>query len=342
MFPEIDQLGRPQRALRVSVIDRCNLRCRYCMPSAEYNWLPKSDILSFEEIVKFVKVFVEAGGKKVRLTGGEPLLRRELPFLVDRLSSIEGLDEVALTTNGTLLSQYAKDLFAAGLSRLNISLDTLSAKTFEKISGRNQLDTCLEGIFKAQEVGFKNTKLDTVVIRNINDQEINDLLRFSIENDFNLRFIEYMDVGGALDWEASKVVSAKEIISFISNEFGPVAKIDSADSAAPAKDYEILGGYKFGIIASMTEPFCSKCDRSRITADGYWFDCLYAKDGFNFRELLRTEVDRKILLKKLRYLWGSRNAQTAVDRLLLKERQISYDLDALLEDPHLEMHTKGG
>ena len=272
-MPVLDAHQRPLRNLRLSVTDRCNLRCQYCMPEADYLWLPREDILQFEEIDRLVEQFLILGVDKVRLTGGEPLLRRDLPELVARLGRKPGIKDFAMTTNAVLLAQSAADLQAAGLHRLTISLDTLQRDRFIKLARFDELSRVLAGIDAAVDA-FPGFKIDTVMIRGVNDDELIPLLEFARERRAEIRFIEYMDVGGATTWSMNQVYSRHDMLAAIAAHFGPVEPVRES-SSAPAERYRLTDGTVFGIIASTTEPFCKSCDRSRLTADGLWYLCLY-------------------------------------------------------------------
>jgi len=340
--PFVDRHGRPLRSLRLSVTDRCNFRCTYCMPEKEYKWLPKAKILSIEEMARLVQIFASVGVRRVRFTGGEPLLRRELPALIRMVPAIVELEDVALTTNAFLLAAQAADLHAAGLQRLNISLDTLKRERFHKLTQRDALAEVLEGIRIAGEVGFRGTKIDTVMMRGQNDDEIIDLLEFSAANALKLRFIEYMDVGGATQWSESQVLERDAILERVETHYGAIEALAPFDIAAPARIYRLNNGLEFGIIASTTTPFCGECDRSRIAADGTWFSCLYANQGVSLRELLRDGRDDQQLAVAIADLWRARNDRGAEDRKAQVQRGPAVDLEDLLADTRLEMHTRGG
>jgi cyclic pyranopterin phosphate synthase len=326
--------------LRLSVTDRCNLRCQYCMPEADYLWLPREDILHFEEVDRLVDRFVELGVDKVRLTGGEPLLRRDLPALVERLARKPAIRDLAMTTNAVLLAPNVKDLKAAGLHRLTISLDTLQRDRFVKLARFDELPRVLEGIDAAVDP-FPGFKMDTVIIRGVNDDEIVPLLEFAKARGAELRFIEYMDVGGATNWSMSQVVSRQEMLQTIEGQYGPVEPLRES-SSAPADRYRLPDGTVFGIIASTTEPFCKSCDRSRLTADGLWYLCLYAARGVDLRGPLRGGVSDEALRDLITSVWHARTDRGAEARLSLRERSPLIPLKALKRDPHLEMHTRGG
>ena len=273
MTVSTDRFGRPLRNLRLSVTDRCNLRCQYCMPEEDYVWLPKGDVLSFEEMLRLVRVFVSLGVTDVRLTGGEPLLRRDLPVLVRMLADQPAIRDLAMTTNGVLLREQAHALRAAGLHRVTVSLDTLDATTFRMLSRRDDLARVLDGIAAAREAGFEAIKIDTVVIAGVNDGELPALLDHARGIGGEIRFIEYMDVGGATHWRPDRVVSRSRMLELLAASHGPVTPIARTDSA-PAERFRLADGTTFGIIASVTQPFCASCDRARLTADGMWFTCL--------------------------------------------------------------------
>ena len=335
-----DRLGRPLRNLRLSVTDRCNLRCSYCMPEEDYTWLPKSDVLSFEETLRLVDRFVEAGVDKVRITGGEPLLRQELPKLIEMLAA-RPLADLAMTTNGVLLRKYAAALKQAGLHRLTVSLDTLDAKTFAMLSRRDDLERVLDGVEAAREAGFTRTKIDAVAIQGVNDHELPDLVDYARSVDAEVRFIEYMDVGGATRWRMDRVVSRQKILEQLAARFGEVTPIPRSDSA-PAERFTLPDGTTFGVISSVTQPFCSSCDRARLTADGMWFTCLYAESGTDLRALLRGGASDAQLRDALRAVWAQRGDRGAEVRAGMAARGALAEADAMRDNPHLEMHTRGG
>jgi GTP 3',8-cyclase len=310
------------------------------MPEEDYLWLPREDILQFEEIDRLVDQFVHLGVEKVRLTGGEPLLRRDLPALVERLSKKSAIRDLAMTTNAVLLAPAANDLKRAGLGRLTISLDTLQRDRFIKLARFDELPRVLSGIDVAVDT-FPGFKLDTVVIRGVNDDEIIPLLEFAKARGAELRFIEYMDVGGATNWSTSQVVSRDEMLKSIAAHYGPVESIPQ-DTSAPADRYRLPDGTIFGIIASTTQPFCRTCDRSRLTADGVWYLCLYAERGVDLRGPLRGGVGDEALRDLITSVWRARTDRGAENRLAVRERSPLIPLKALKRDPHLEMHTRGG
>jgi cyclic pyranopterin phosphate synthase len=332
-----DTRGRPLGSLRVSVTDRCNLRCEYCMPERDYVWLPRAEVLTFEEIALVVEAF---GVPRVRLTGGEPLLRRDLPRLVSLLASSGKLSDLALTTNGVLLAEQARDLRAAGLHRVTVSLDTLSPERFEALTRFDRLGRVLEGIEEAAREGFSPIKIDTVIVRGFNDDEIMALLDFGRGIGAEVRFIEYMDVGGATRWSAGKVVSRAEILETIARRYGTPSPLPRG-GPAPAERFALADGTVFGIIASMTAPFCGACDRSRLTADGIWYLCLYAAAGKDLRALVRSGASVEDLASAIAAVWRGRADRGAEERLAPIERPV-LPADVLRSDPHLEMHTRGG
>jgi cyclic pyranopterin phosphate synthase len=337
-----DLLGRPLRNLRLSVTDRCNLRCQYCMPEDDYVWLPREDVLHFEEISTLVDLFLSLGVDKIRLTGGEPLLRRDVSALVRMIAAKPGLKDLALTTNGILLADQVDALKDAGLGRLTVSLDTLRRDRFIALTRFDQLDAVREGIAAAQRA-YGRMKLDTVVMRGVNDDELVDLIEYGRSVNGEVRFIEYMDVGGASRWTPERVVSRVEMLDRLARHYGVIAPIDEPGSAAPADRYALEDGTTFGIIASTTDPFCATCDRSRLTADGMWYLCLYATHGIDLRGPLRAGASAADLRALIAGGWQARADRGAEVRLALGERRAFVPVqDLLRKDPHLEMHTRGG
>ena len=336
-----DKWRRPLKSLRISVIDRCDLRCAYCMPEKDYVWLPDQDILTFEEISRLVDAFIAGGVTKVRLTGGEPLLRGSLVDLVHTLAQKQALQDIALTTNGTQLQKWAGPLAAAGLQRVTVSLDSLNSARLEALTRRAVLDRVVGGIREAGRVGFSELKLNTVVMRAFNDDEIIDFIEFGKEVGAEVRFIEYMDVGGATKWSMERVFSKAEILACIEDHYGPVTP-QAQRGAAPAERFHLSDGTAFGVIASTTEPFCSTCDRSRLTADGLWYLCLYGAAGINLRDQLREGCSDAELAAMIGRIWGNRDDRGAEERHADPARGVLYQSDQLREDPHKEMHTRGG
>jgi len=336
----LDQLERPLRNLRLSVTDRCNLRCQYCMPEMDYVWLPREDVLHFEEISRLADVFMSLGVNHIRLTGGEPLLRRDLPTLVGMIASKEGLNDLALTTNGILLADQIDALKAAGLRRVTVSLDTLRRDRFVKLTRFDELTRVLRGIDAANRA-FGRLKIDTVVMRGVNDDELVELIEFGKRVNAEVRFIEYMDVGGATAWSWDAVLPRKEMLERIALHYGTVEPIVE-QSAAPADRYRLPDSTVFGIISSTTEPFCAQCDRSRLTADGMWYLCLYATRGTDLRAALRGGATIDELKALIRSAWQVRADRGAEARLALGERRAFVPLSTLKRNPHLEMHTRGG
>jgi GTP 3',8-cyclase len=336
-----DAYGRALRNLRVSVTDRCNLRCQYCMPEEDYVWLPRGEILQFEEISTLVEVFMDLGVDKVRLTGGEPLLRRNLDRLICLLAAKPRLRDLAITTNGVLLAEQAAALRAAGLHRVTVSLDTLRRDRFLALTRRQTHAQVLEGLRAVAAVGFSETKIDTVVIRGVNDDELIELIEFARTVPAEVRFIEYMDVGGATRWSMDQVVSRDEMLGVLERHYGPIEPLVE-QTTAPADRYRLQDGTVFGIIASTTAPFCASCDRSRLTADGVWYLCLYAQRGTDLRGPLRDGASREALKTLVASTWRDRRDRGAEERLQLRHRSPLVQIAKLREDPHLEMHTRGG
>lgn len=314
----IDKLGRPIRDLRISVTDRCNFRCAYCMPKEvfgdDYVFLPKNELLSFEEIERLARLFALLGVKKLRLTGGEPLMRRELPKLVDKLMKIEGIEDIGLTTNGVLLKQYAQPLYDAGLRRLNMSLDALDPSIFGKLNGRGiKPQLILSNIDYAQKIGFA-IKVNMVVQKGVNEGEILPMAAYFKERGITLRFIEFMDVGNDNGWSFEKVVTKKEIYDMIS----AVHEIEPAEEdyyGEVAKRYRYVdNGAQVGFITSVSESFCSTCTRSRLSSDGKLYTCLFASEGFDLRELIRSGLTDAELLKAITGVWQRRGDRYSDER----------------------------
>ncbi|MEQ1891283.1 MAG: GTP 3',8-cyclase MoaA [Planctomycetota bacterium] len=337
----LDTLGRPLRSLRVSVTDRCNLRCAYCMPEEEYRWLERAEILRYGELAAIVDAFCALGVERVRITGGEPLVRCELERFVEQLARRPAIRDLALTTNGLLLEEQAPKLAAAGLHRVTVSLDTLAEDVFERLTRRKGLPDVLRGIEAARAHWPGRVKLDTVVLRGTNDGEVERLLEFARERGLELRYIEYMDVGGATRWSMGAVVSRAELLERLARRFGPIEPL-VADSSAPAERFRLADGTVFGIIASTTAPFCRTCDRSRLTADGQWYLCLYARLGIDLKALLRGGATTAELAARIASVWNARADRGAEERLAAHARGPLADATTLRGEPHLEMHTRGG
>ena len=314
------------------------------MPEDNYAWLPREDVLHFEEISTLVDIFVDLGVRRVRLTGGEPLIRRDLPLLVRMVADKPGIEDLALTTNGVFLAEHIDALAAAGLRRITVSLDTLHADRFARLTRFDQLAAVHEGMAAASRV-FGTTpgtfKIDTVVMHGVNDDELVDLVEYGRERGAEVRFIEYMDVGGATRWSPDRVVSRREMLETLSRRYGRIEPIVEA-SSAPADRFRLPDGATFGIISSTTEPFCRSCDRSRLTADGMWFLCLYAAQGIDLRAAIREGASRDELVALISNGWQNRADRGAEDRLALGDQRAFVQIKGLRTDPHLEMHTRGG
>jgi GTP 3',8-cyclase len=311
------------------------------MPEADYAWLPRESILDFEEIAVLVDAFASEGVDRVRITGGEPLLRRDLPRLIELIAARPAIRDLALTTNGILLANQAAALRAAGLHRITVSLDTLQRGRFQALARFDELPAVLRGIDAAVRAGFDALKIDTVVIRGRNDDEIDNLLAFAKSIGAEIRFIEYMDVGGATHWSMDAVVSQREILARLTETHGGIEPLPGRDSA-PAERFRLPDGTTFGIIASTTEPFCAACDRSRLTADGLWLLCLYARGGLDLRHPLREGATHEELAHLIRTVWAMRADRGAEERLGSPARDVLIPVAALRRDAHLEMHTRGG
>jgi cyclic pyranopterin phosphate synthase len=286
--PLTDRLGRVHTSLRISVTDRCNIRCFYCMPNENVRFRPRHEILMFEEITRFVEVVSQMGVRRLRLTGGEPLVRADLPRLVEQLAGLPGIEDLALTTNGMLLDEYAVSLRRAGLQRLNISLDTLSEEVFQKISRREGLDRVLAGIAAAQAAGFERIRLNAVAIQGLTEDEIVPLARFARERGLELRFIEYMPLDAEQHWQKSDVLDGAAIRRVLEAEFGPLGPVGRVHASQPASDFEYAdGGGRIGLIQPVSQSFCGACDRLRLTAEGQVRNCLFSTAEWDARALLR-------------------------------------------------------
>ncbi|MCG8604335.1 GTP 3',8-cyclase MoaA [bacterium] len=334
----VDTLNRPVRDLRISVTDRCNFRCSYCMPADvyghDYVFLQRREILTFEEISAITAAFVQLGVRKIRLTGGEPLLRTNLRDLVAMLAQIPGIEDIALTTNGYFLESKAQALKSAGVNRLTVSLDTLNPELHRDIAGQNvELARVLRGIEQAQKAGFSPIKLNTVIKKNVNEGEILDLLRFAESNGHIIRFIEYMDVGNLNQWRMGEVVTAEKIVATIAAEMAiePLAKSYEGEVANRYRFSE--GNGEFGVIASVSQPFCGDCTRARLSADGKIFTCLFSTNGFNLKESLRSGATSTELVRIISSVWRGRS-----DRYSEERRSNTRQLGR----PKVEMYHIGG
>ncbi|WP_080872772.1 GTP 3',8-cyclase MoaA [Oceanobacillus timonensis] len=313
-----DKFGRPMKDLRISVIDRCNFRCRYCMPKEifgrDFVFMPKEQLLSFEEIEHIAKLFVDLGIKKIRLTGGEPLLRRDLPVLIEKLVRIEGVEDIGLTTNGSLLFNMAQKLKDAGLKRVNVSLDALDNTLFKSINDSGVgPEKILKGIEKAKEVGLE-VKVNMVVKKGMNDEEIVPMAMYFKEQGIALRYIEFMDVGQSNGWNFNKVVTKKEIFQELSKHFEMEA-VDPAYVGEVAKRYRYIGtNTEVGFITSVSNSFCSSCTRARIAADGKMYNCLFAENGFDFRQSLRSKKTDEEIKKEIMSIWSNRTDRYSDER----------------------------
>ena len=310
------------------------------MPEAEYAWLPRHDILQFEEMSRLVDVFARAGVDRVRLTGGEPLLRRDLPELIRMIAEKPAIRDLALTSNGVMLEEHARSLHLAGLHRLTVSLDTLRADRFQALTRFDSLSQVLAGIDEAVKY-FDHIKLDSVIMRGTNEDELVPLVEYAKRIGAEVRFIEYMDVGGATQWSRDRVMSRQDMLTVLGREYGPITAIVE-NTSAPADRFRLPDGTIFGIISSTTAPFCSSCDRSRLTADGMWYRCLYATTGTDLRTPLRAGASPDDLLELLTREWSARADRGAEERLAMRDRTPLVPASSLKKNPHLEMHTRGG
>jgi cyclic pyranopterin phosphate synthase len=337
-----DKLDRPVRDLRISVTDRCNFRCTYCMPAEifgeKYEFLPRPHILTFEEIERLAKLFAAAGVSKLRVTGGEPLVRANLPELIASLSKIEGIDDIALTTNGYLLAKNAQALKDAGLNRLTISLDSIDEDIFKQMSGRPQGPAnTLEGIKVATELGFSPIKINVVVQRGVNDHTLVDTARYFKGTGAIVRFIEFMDVGTKNGWDLSQVVTSKEVIEMIGEEF-PLEPIDANYTGEVASRYRYADGEgEIGVISSVSEPFCGNCTRARLSTDGKLVTCLFASGGTDLKESLRSGATDDELAGIIARVWTGRSDRYSD----LRSKDTEFNADDADGDK-VEMYYIGG
>ena len=330
MTPLIDTFGRLHNNLRISVTDRCNIRCFYCMPEETPKYEPRENILSFEEIERFVRVAVSLGIRKLRITGGEPLVRKDLPKLIAKLSAIPGIEDIAMTTNGVLLAQHAQALYDAGLRRLNVHLDTLDRARFLQITRRDDFPKVMEGIDVAQKLGFGPIKINAVAVKNLVEPDIVPLARFGRERGIEIRYIEFMPLDSQGLWEKDKVLLTDTMLGMLTREIGPLEAIPDADRRAPATEFRFKDGIgQVGFIASVSKPFCLNCNRVRLTSDGKLRYCLFAVDETDVRGLLRNG--------------GSDDAIAAAIRENVRQKWLGHEINtAKFVPPPRPMYSIGG
>ncbi|WP_093137050.1 GTP 3',8-cyclase MoaA [Salinibacillus kushneri] len=316
--PLKDKLGRPFQDLRISVTDRCNFRCRYCMPreifGPDFSFLPREHLLTFEEIERLAKIFVQLGVRKIRLTGGEPLLRKDLHLLINKLANIEGLDDIALTTNAYMLEKQAEKLQEAGLHRVNVSLDALEDETFQSINDVGATtNRVLKGIQKAKETGLE-VKVNMVVKKGMNDHDVIPMAKYFKEQGITLRYIEFMDVGQTNGWDFSQVVTKKELFQQL-NEHFELQPVEPAYMGEVAKRYRYADtDTEVGFITSVSESFCSSCTRGRLSADGKFFTCLFATDGLDLKEVIRSGATDAEIISSFSPTWRNRTDRYSDER----------------------------
>ena len=309
------------------------------MPLDEYEWIDKREILTYEEITRLAKLFVHLGVDKIRITGGEPLVRADLHVLVANLAALAGVKDICLTTNGSLLAEKVPALAAAGLRRINISLDTLDPEKFRRMTKRGDLRKVLDGLFAAKSHGLRPIKINAVIERGVNDDEILSLVEFAREHGFAMRFIEYMDVGNANQWVSEKMVSKREILETVNARY-PLREVGRDQGSAPSVDYEFVdGGGDIGVIASVTEPFCSSCTRARLTADGKLVTCLFSYQGHDLKALMRGGATDEEIIAAIRRIWGQRTDRYSEDRLAAMNSPQGYHAS---EHRKIEMIRLGG
>ncbi|NND98698.1 MAG: GTP 3',8-cyclase MoaA [Pirellulaceae bacterium] len=310
----VDRFGRVHDSVRVSVTDRCNIRCFYCMPASDAQFMPRDWLLSFEEIHALVELLVRrAGVRQIRLTGGEPLVRKQIARLVEMLAAIDGLADLSLTTNGILLADHAAELRAAGLRRVNVSLDSLSEETFQRISRRTGVDKVIAGIDAAIDAGFDSVKLNTIAIRGITEPEVIRLIEFADSRKVPLRFIEFMPLDTDKAWQSQDVLTGDELLRMVEDHFGQVVARSRPHPSQPAEDFLLPGGGQIGIIRSVTAPFCGACNRLRITADGSIRNCLFAQDEVSLRDLIRGGATDDEVLAEIQRCVSAKKAGHGID-----------------------------
>jgi len=338
LSPIRDHLGRPLKDLRISVMDRCNFRCIYCMPEEKFhsgfNFLKSSERLSFDEILRVTKLFTDLGVSKIRITGGEPLLRVNLTELIGDLSTLKKIEDIALTTNGVLLKKYSEELKACGLNRITVSLDSIDPEQFRKMSGgRGNLETVLEGIDAALSVGFKKLKINAVIKRGTNDDQVIEMIDYFKDQSVIIRFIEYMDVGNLNQWKLNETVGSDEIIKKLSEKW-QLDPLDKNYEGETAQRYQIDGSEtEIGLISSVTKPFCGSCTRARLSSDGKLYNCLFASEGKDIRSWVRDGKSDEYIKNELASIWKERR-----DRY--SELRYSDEIDNT--DEKVEMYYIGG
>ncbi len=326
-MPVQDTFDRPLKDLRISVTDRCNFRCFYCMPHDDYAWTPRAEILRYEEVERLARIFVGLGVRRIRLTGGEPLVRQDLARLVGMLARIEGLIDLSLTTNGALLtSEKARELKEAGLQRVNVSLDSLKPERFRQMTRRGDLAATLAGIEAAKEARLEPVKINAVIVRGVNDDEIEDLFGFCRDRGLRLRFIEYMDVGGARGWSLERTMTQREILDRLSTRVRFEDQGHREEGRSPAREFALDEDEgAFGVIASVSHPFCGKCSRVRLTADGQLVRCLFAHEGIDLRRRLREGASDEDLRGLIEASWRARTDRYSEERLEAILGESGYD-----------------
>mgnify|MGYP005846290111 FL=1 len=336
--PLVDTRNRPLRDLRISVTDKCNFRCRYCMPAEifgpDFEFLPQHKLLSFEEIVRLTNIFASLGVRKIRITGGEPLMRRGLPVLIEMIKKVAGIHDIAMTTNGSLLVRHAQALKEAGLDRVTVSLDSLDNERFGTLNGRGYpVEAVLDGIRAAAEAGL-GVKINMVVQRGVNDQDILPMAKYFREQGHTLRFIEFMDVGNSNGWKLDQVVPSNEIVRMIHQEM-PLVPIEANYFGEVASRYRYEDGdQEIGLISSVTQAFCSTCTRARLSAEGKMYNCLFASAGEDLREPLRNGTSDDEIRAQIQTIWSMRDERYSEERL--------NETPGLVKRPKVEMSHIGG
>ena len=305
-----DRCGRPVKYMRVSVTDRCNFRCRYCVPQHSFEPIPCEDVLRYEEILFIARALAGQGIERVRVTGGEPLVRKNLPYLLEQLCKVDGIKEVTLTTNATLLQQQAKKIIKTGVSRLNISLDSLNPERYKYVTGGFGIDNTMAGIRVAKKLGFSPIKINAVVIRGFNDDEITDFCEFAATNDFVVRFIEFMPIGNSTDWKKDNIVTGEEIVDIIRRRY-EVTSLPKMPCTGPAKNFKLSNGAEIGVITPMSNHFCDTCDKIRLTSDGKLRPCLLSDKEVSVADAVNTK-DEELLIRRVKESLELKNIEHSI------------------------------
>jgi cyclic pyranopterin phosphate synthase len=324
----VDKFGRSYKYLRVSVTDRCNFRCKYCQPSHDFDMLSHQDILRYEELLFTIETFAELGVNKIRVTGGEPLVRKNISYFLKQIKDLKGINEVTLTTNGSLLDRFAKNIYEAGITRINVSIDSLKEDRYSYITGGFDLNQIIKSLEIAKSVGLNPIKINTVAIKGFNDDEIIDFCEFAAKNNLNVRFIEFMPIGNSIEWKKDNIITGSDILNIISKHYS-MSKVERKTGEGPAENYLLSNGAKIGIITPISNHFCGDCDKLRLTSDGKIRPCLLSDNEIDIKEIIRKK-DKSLLKQALK------------ESLNLKEEKHNIDGDNKNEKFKRTMSKIGG